>query len=94
MHAKLTFVIKAVTLSHSGRHFYSKFRRIGKFSFVRFDEILVAFRIGLQVHKMKVVTLYLITVVKYTPEEQCGMQYTRISSNHGKENLLIHMNQL
>ena len=35
MHVKLTFFIKGVALSHSGRHFYSWFKRIGKIYFVR-----------------------------------------------------------
>ena len=94
MHAKLTFFMKGVALSHSGRHFYCRFIRKGLLFFVRFDEISAAFRIDLQVHKMKAVTCCTITVVKYAPEEQREIQYTEISSNHTKENLPICMNQL
>ena len=83
------FFFKGVTLSHSGRHFYSRFIRKGLLSFLRFDEILAAFRIDLQEYNMKVVTYDTSTIVKYAPEEQSEIHYTEISSNLRKENLPI-----
>ena len=83
-----------MALSHSGRHFYSRFIRKGLLSFMRFDEILVAFRIDLQEHNMKAVTCSTSTAVKYAPKEQNEMHYTEIYPNLRKENLAIHMNQL
>ena len=84
MHAKLTFFMKGVALSHLGRHFYSRFIRKGLLSFLRFDKFLAAFYIDLQVHKMKALTCCTTTAIKYAPEEQSEMQYTEISSNHRK----------
>ena len=43
---------------------------------------------------MKAVTCATSTTVKYAPEEQSEMHYTKISSNLRKENLPIRMNQL
>ena len=53
--------------------------------FVQFDEILAAFHINLQVHKIKAVTCCTTTAIKYAPEEQNEMQYTEISSNLRKK---------
>jgi len=83
-----------MALSHSGRHFYSRFIRKGLLSFMRFDEIFVAFRIDLQEHNMKAMTCARATAVEYALEEQSEMHYTKISSNLRKENLPICMNQL
>ena len=88
------FFIKGVTLSHSERHFYSRFIHKGLLSFVRSDEISAAFHIDLQVHNMKAVTCATSIAVKYAPKEQSELHYTKVSSNLTKDNLPICMNQL